>query len=91
VQELTPEIARSLGLPSVQGVIVSDVAEGSPADEVGMRHGDVILEVNQQKVTSLRDYHAALGREEDAESVLFLIRRGDSVMYVALRSEEGAP
>jgi serine protease Do len=91
VQELTPEIARSLGLPSVQGVIVSHVVEGSPADEVGVRRGDVILEVNQQKVTSLQDYQAALGRVEDAESVLFLIRRGDSVMYVALQSDEGAP
>jgi serine protease Do len=91
VQELTPEIARSLGLPSLQGVIVSHVAEGSPADEVGMRRGDVILEVNQQKVTSLQDYQAGLDRVENAESVLFLIRRGDNVMYVALQSEEGAP
>jgi serine protease Do len=91
VQELTPEIARSLGLPSVQGVIVRHVAEGSPADEVGVRRGDVILEVNQQEVTSLQDYQAALGRVEDAESVLFLIRRGDSVMYVALQSEDGTP
>jgi serine protease Do len=88
VQELTPDIARSLGLSNAQGVVVTDVADGSPADEVGIQRGDVILEVNQQRVTNLQDYQAALGRVGDTKSVLFLIRRGDNTVYRALRPEE---
>jgi serine protease Do len=90
VQELTPEIARSLDLPDTRGVIVTGVAAGSPADEVGVRRGDAILEVNQRKIANLQEYRDALSRAEDGTAVLFLVRRGDSVMYVALRPEDDA-
>jgi serine protease Do len=85
VEQLTPEIARSLGMSSTEGVVVSEVAEGSPADEAGIRRGDVILEVNQQQVTTVRDYQSAVQGAGDAGAVLFLVRREDSVRYVALR------
>ncbi|HEX2277044.1 MAG TPA: DegQ family serine endoprotease [Candidatus Tectomicrobia bacterium] len=90
VQELTPEIARSLDLPDARGVVVTGVAAGSPADEAGIRRGDAVLEVNQQKVTNLQEYRDALSRVETGAAVLFLIRRGDNVMYVALRPEDDA-
>jgi serine protease Do len=90
VQELTPEIARSLDLPDARGVIVTGVAAGSPADEVEIRRDDAILELNQQTITNLQEYRAALRRVEDGTAVLFLIRRGDNVMYVALRPEDDA-
>jgi serine protease Do len=88
VQELTPEIARQLSLPDTPGMVVADVEEGGPADEVGMRRGDLILEVNRQKVTNIQDFQAALGHPTDTKSVLFLIRRGDSTVYVALQPGE---
>ncbi len=88
VQELTPEIARSLGLSDTKGVVVSNVDEDSLADEAGIRRGDVILEVNQKKVDNLRDYRAALGRMGSAESVLFLIRRGNNVLYAAVKMKK---
>jgi serine protease Do len=86
VQELTPDLARRLEAPDTQGV-VTDVEEGSPADEVGIRPGDVILEVNQRKITSPKDYRAAVTRTGDAESVLLLVRRGGSAMYVVMQPE----
>jgi serine protease Do len=85
VQELTPEIARSLGLSDTKGVVVSNVEEESPADEAGIRRGDVLLEVNQKKIANVRDYRAALGRAGGPESWLFLIRRGNNVLYVTLK------
>jgi serine protease Do len=87
VQELTPELARRLEVPNARGVVVTDVEEGSPADEVGIRPGDVILEVNQQKITSLEDYRAAVQRTGDAESVLLLVRREGSAMYMVMQPE----
>jgi serine protease Do len=85
VQELTPEIARSLGVSDSKGLVVTNVDDGSPADEAGLRRGDVLVEVNQKKIDNLRDYRAALGRVGSGDSLLLLVRRGDSVLYVALK------
>jgi len=85
VQELTPEIARSLGLSETKGVVLTNVEDGSPAEEAGLRRGDVLVEVNQKKIENLRDYRAAIGRVAGGDSLLLLVRRGDSVLYVALK------
>jgi len=85
VQELTPEIARSLGLSDTKGIVVTNVEENSSADEAGIRRGDVILEINQRKVDSLKEYQAALARVSGADSMLLLVRRGNNVLYVALK------
>jgi serine protease Do len=85
VQELTPEIARSLGVSESKGLVVTNVDDGSPSDEAGLRRGDVIVEVNQKKVENLRDYRAALGRVGGGDSLLMLVRRGSNVLYVALK------
>jgi serine protease Do len=85
VQELTPDLSRRLGLSNGQGVFVADVEEGTPAHKAGIQRGDVILEVNQEKVANVQDYRAAIGRMGDANSLLFLVRRGDNTVYMALQ------
>jgi serine protease Do len=86
VQELTPEIARRVGVsPQTPGIVVTPVQESSPADDAGVQHGDVIPEVNQQKIHSLREYRAALRHVKGSDSVLFLVRRGGNVTYMAMR------
>ncbi|MCG6537374.1 MAG: Do family serine endopeptidase, partial [Syntrophales bacterium LBB04] len=47
VQDITPDIAKHLGIARQSGVIVADVKDGSPADEAGIRPQDVILQVNK--------------------------------------------
>ena len=88
VQELRSEIAHDLDLPTPQAVVVTDVEEGSPADEGGLSRGDLILEVNRQQVTNLHEFRMALDPIAPIKSVLFLIRRGENTFYVALPSEE---
>jgi len=55
VHDITPEIAQYLGLSSRTGVIVTDVREGSPADDVGIQPQDVILQVNRIRIVFLCD------------------------------------
>ena len=53
-QHLSKELAESLNLPvNTSGVLISAVLEGGPADKAGMKPGDVLLEVNGQKVSDV--------------------------------------
>jgi len=54
IQEVTPEIAKQLGLKEAKGALVSDVIPGSPADKVGIKRGDVIIEFDGKKVETWR-------------------------------------
>jgi serine protease Do len=83
-QNLTAELAQSMGLHLSEGVVVSAVDENGPAAEAGIRQGDVIIEVNRQRVRNTDEYAAAL-RKGAAGTVLLLISRGDSTLYVALK------
>jgi serine protease Do len=50
IQPLSPELAKAFGVTQQEGALVSSVAEGSPAAQAGVRHGDVIVEYDGQKV-----------------------------------------
>lgn len=82
-QDVTPEIADQLGLPDDSGVLVSEVQPGSPADEAGLRRGDVIVEVNRQNIDDLKQLQTALA--DGDKTVLLLIRRDDSTIYVPMK------
>ncbi|SMC25478.1 serine protease Do [Desulfacinum hydrothermale DSM 13146] len=88
VQDLTPEIAGRLGLDTItQGVVISDIQPGSPAAMAGLRPGDLIVEVNRHKIKNVQDYTEALRRSSDHKSLLLLVRRGESSLYVVLQKD----
>jgi serine protease DegQ len=77
-QNLSKELAESLNLPKdTTGVLISGVLEGGPADKAGMKPGDVLLEVNGQKVG---DVVALLNRIAQTnpgdETKVALLRKG---------------
>jgi len=86
VQELTPELADQLGVDEKRGVVVSEVENGSPGEEAGLRRGDVVLEVNQQEIKSPGDFRKSL---EGKDKALLLVRRADNTIYVALKRKAG--
>ncbi len=83
VQEITPEIAKHLGLSTKKGVIVVDVQEGSTADEVGIQPQDIILQVNKVKINGMKDYVTEIGKAGD-KGILLLIKRGKATFFVPL-------
>ena len=85
VQPLTPQLAESFGLERSEGLVISAVKPGSAADEAGLRSGDVVVEVNRQAVKNLADYNREIARNDKAKSVLFLVRRGQSSLFLALK------
>jgi serine protease Do len=76
LEELTPEIARDLGLPSEKpsGVVISNVAYGSAADKAGLIRGDIVLEVDRKPVKDVEGFYAIVN---DKKSYLVRVRRKD--------------
>ena len=87
VQDITEELAESLKLQGLEGVLVSDVVAGNPASEAGIRRGDVISEMNRSPVKNIGDYQNLLSSVKKGSSVLFLIKRGGTTIYIAVKVE----
>ena len=85
LQELTPELSAQFGYQSGQGVIVTEVEQGSPADNVGIEPGQLIEEVNQVRVHNLFELKEALSKGGSSGQVLLSIRSGEFSKYVALK------
>jgi serine protease Do len=87
VQDITEELAQGLKLQDLEGVLVSDVAAGNAASEAGIRRGDVISEMNRAPVKNVEDYRKLLASVQKGSSVLFLVKRGGSTIYIAVKVE----
>ena len=57
LQDLTPEIAESLKLPKMEGAVITEVVNGSPADKGGIKPGDVLVGIEN---TPVKDYTSTL-------------------------------
>jgi serine protease Do len=62
IQDVTPDIAKNLGLPSASGALVADVTAGGPAEKAGFKQGDVILSYNGQAIAKVRDLPIAVAQ-----------------------------
>ncbi len=79
LQPLTPQIAKELGVDRSSGLVVTGVDAEGPAAEAGVVRGDVILEINNQPVTSVDSVTSALSVSGDRPILLFISRRGQTV------------
>jgi serine protease Do len=87
VQSLDQQTARELGLHGkVQGVVVDNVEPDSLADRAGLAQGDVIKEINRQPIKSVRDYEKIASNLKKDESVLLLINRRGSSLFITIKA-----
>ena len=84
VQNLTPDIKRSLGIPArVRGVVIANVSEDSPSAGI-LAQGDVIMEINKKRIANVSDYSAAISKIKSGENVLVLIYRNGGTLYITM-------
>lgn len=76
VQHLTPELAQAMGYPSdFQGALVSQVNENSPAEMAGLKAGDIILQINDTKITQASQVKTTIGLLRAGSEVKLTVQR----------------
>lgn len=85
VQAVTPQIAESLGLERGDGVVVASVKAGSPAEEAGLKPGDVILEIDRKPIHHVSDYRKAVAEAGQGKGMLILVRREEGTMFLVVK------
>jgi serine protease Do len=89
VEPITPALAAQLNLRSTDGVIVRRVEDGGAAAEAGVQRGDVIREINRQRVRTLGDYERLTKDVKDGDRITMLLQRGQYSQYVAFTVGRG--
>jgi serine protease Do len=85
---LNAETARRLRAPSdVQGVLVSEVEQGSPAFRAGIVRGDIITRVNRQAVRTPQDASRVLAQVPSGGTAFLLVLRGGQEQFFTVRKE----
>ncbi|MGA1043222.1 MAG: PDZ domain-containing protein, partial [Burkholderiaceae bacterium] len=81
LSDLTDEDRNRLNLKA--GVVISNVS--GPSERSGIRQGDIILSVNNTQVESANRLAAYLDKLDKRKPVVFLVRRGDGVLFIPVR------
>jgi len=88
VQDLTADLAVALDLQKGQGVLVSEVAEGSAAEKAGLQAGDAIRTIDSYTVRSAQEFHNLEGQFPVGETLALQIVRDQSEKTLKVKVEE---
>lgn len=86
VQELTLELAKTLGIDDHEGLIISNVASASPAAAAGLERGEIILEINQKPVKTVREFYDILEKIKAGSNILLLTKREKHTRFVVVKN-----
>jgi serine protease Do len=86
VRELTPEIAKQLGMPDAKGVLISGVKDGSFAERAGLRAGLVIELIGKTTVTSPEEFRNAMKGQSVKDGISMLIRTPGGTRIIVIQS-----
>jgi serine protease Do len=84
LENVTPGIAQHFHLKTLQGVVVSDVEPGGPANEAGIHQGDLILEINRKPVKTVEEAMDAITKADDKAPLLVLVQRDQGSLFIAM-------
>jgi serine protease Do len=88
LKKITPELARNFRLSETSGLVVVQVEANSPAAEAGVSPGDIILELDQAPVKTLEEFSKKISSYGAGDTVLLLINRRGSTLYITLKIRE---
>lgn len=88
IQTVDKRVARYFGLDRVEGVIVSDVKRGSPADRAGFKVGDIIQEINGEKVVDDAAMIAIIDEARVGDTLQVRVFREKNTIHLKLKLEK---
>ncbi|MFH0925711.1 MAG: Do family serine endopeptidase [bacterium] len=88
IQEMTPQLANYFGLTKIEGVIVSHIMPSAPAQQGGIKEGDIIVEIEGIKIGSKEDYYNRLAGYAAGNVIPFVIIRDGKKIKVSIKSSE---
>jgi serine protease Do len=85
VQKMTPNLAQELGTSNDHGVVITRVRPDSPADDAGLQRGDIVLEIDHDKVKSTGEFaDLAHKAQKEKKPALLLVERGNATMFTVI-------
>lgn len=93
---LTPELAKdsnsspnsTFRLPEIQGVLVVQVLSNTPAERAGIQRGDVVTQVEGQRVTTAEQLQSIVEKSGIGTDLRFQLQRGDRNLNLTVRTEQ---
>ncbi|MDD4310489.1 MAG: Do family serine endopeptidase [Candidatus Cloacimonetes bacterium] len=86
-QEITPDIVESFQLKEVSGVLIAKVEKDSPADKAGLLVGDIILEINKEKVPNVPKFRIVIATSKVGQEIPLKIIRDNSEKTIKITLE----
>src|ERR1700733_9923143 len=88
IYDVTPDVAKEIGLADASGALVAGVTQGSAAERAGVKTGDIIVSINGVAMKSARELRNAIGMLRIGDQVeIGLLRDGKTHQVTALVSE----
>ncbi len=88
IQELNQDLSESLGLDDIDGILISDVVEDSPAESAKLKEGDVIIKVNDDNVHKPSELQINISSRSPGESVKLTIIRNTKTKVISVKLDE---
>lgn len=87
VQDLTPELAAQFDVSESEGVLVTAVGKGTPAEQKGIKPGCVITSVDQEPVRTVAQFREAMRKANPQKGVLLNLRNADAAKFEVLKGD----
>ena len=88
IQRITPTLARGLSLPRVYGLVVDDVLPGGPAEQAGVKIGDVVIEAEGRPISTPAQLDGSIYVHDIEQPVSFTMLRGAARVTLQVRAVE---
>ncbi|MBU1782695.1 Do family serine endopeptidase [bacterium] len=88
IQDITPELAKLLGVASESGVLVSDVSKDSPAEKAGIKRKDIIKAIDNKEINSTKLLQREVLKKTIGSVIELSIIRDKKLMVVKVTLEE---
>ena len=90
IQDLTPDLAAVLELGDLRGALIASVDSGSPAEQAGLKVGDVVIAINGRPVQGMTDLRNRIGLMPVGSTVELTVRRGEAKHMITATIEAKA-